>query len=396
MKLRTLALVLFAACGGKEQVVLIDAPDVVGPGFKHTLNDMVYISFGNMMSAKVQTPAEDQPDNQEAPLTIESTGSRHITGNHGSGGDTGDDYVERDTYLITTAADVDQLTIRMDWDGGAADLDYFLFAIPETEDAEPFEIVRGTLISNDRGEFQTVAVDPNTSYWLWTGAFNMNAPNDGTAPGGSPQVPIDYHLSVYGNAFSGADVGPCGFTEASDATNDRLYVNGAFNPMASTGVPETSNQVVTVGSNVICGTINPGHFVQDAQDPSFGYVDVDTFSLTATDDARVVVTISGATPADDALIQELLGFEVRILNGDGLFFENAFYSTSHGAFSLRMPSTIDDEGMETGPKSIGIIAYGAAAITTPINYKIKVTVDDPDTRAPRLVTPADLSEANDD
>jgi hypothetical protein len=397
MKLRTLSLVLFAACGGGggDPVILIDAPDA-GSTFSNTKNDMVYVSFGNMMTAVVQTPAEDVPDNNANPLTIGTATGHRITGIHGVGGDTGDDYVERDTYLITTGPDTDQLTIRLDWDGETADLDYFLFTVPATPQDEPLEVTRGTLISNVNNEFRTVNVEPNTSYWLWAGAFNMNA-DDGMAPGSNPVLPREYDLSIYGSTFAGADVGACNFTEAADATNDRMYVAGAFDPMNATGTAEASGQVLTSASHVFCGTIN-NNFVADAQDPSFGYVDVDTFSLTVPIDVSSVVTISGATPADDLALQDLLGFEVRVLNSEGLFLENAFFLGNHGALSLdmRASTAMTEEGDPIGVVAVAIIAYGTANLTTPINYKIKVSSDMPDTRAPRLSTAADVTEANDE
>ena len=52
MKLRALSLVLFAACGGdKNPIVIVDAPDGGGPAFLNSANDMVFVSFGNMVAA---------------------------------------------------------------------------------------------------------------------------------------------------------------------------------------------------------------------------------------------------------------------------------------------------------------------------------------------------------
>jgi hypothetical protein len=405
MKLRTLSLVLFAACGkDPNPIIIVDAPDGGGVSFQNSANDMVYISFGSGMSAVVQTPADDVPDNDTA-LMIPA-GSVKVAGNFGIGGDPGDDYVERDTFLINSGAN-DQLTIRMDWDGGDADLDYFLFEVPPDAEAEPFEVTRGTLINNTRGEFKTVNVDPNTNYWLWAGAFNENAPDDmdpatddGPNPGGSPEIPHDYDLSIYGATFNPAAVPACTFTEAADGTNDRLYVNGAFDPMASTGMPETgAGQAVTAGAGAVyCGVVN-NNFVADSTDGSFGYIDVDTYALNVTIDTDLIVTISGVSTADQDALAALFGMEVRVLNKDGLFFENAFLTNKHGVFTARLPSSaeLDDMGVEVGPKSIGIIAYRqtATAAPGPINYKISISADVPNTRAPRLTTPADLTEAND-
>src|SRR5438067_5678131 len=102
MKFPTLSLILLtAACGGgKDPVILVDGPaGGDGPvGFANSKNDMVYFNPANGTTPEttdILTPQTDQPDNQAAPVTIDSTGHRRFTGEMGIGGDHGDEYFER-------------------------------------------------------------------------------------------------------------------------------------------------------------------------------------------------------------------------------------------------------------------------------------------------------------
>ena len=85
------------------------------------------------------------------------------------------------------------------------------------------------------------------------------------------------------------------------------------------------------------------------------------------------------------------------------FFVRGFFQNTHGVLTTTLPlsSTIDDEdpqsptaGQVVGPKSIALIAFDAAAIAAGINYKVQISADVPDTRAPRLTSGGTI-EAND-
>ena len=77
-----------------------------------------------------------------------------------------DQYLDRDTYEITTGEDSNELAVRLEWDGAASDLDYLVF---EASTMSP--VVASNLSSNSGPELQMFAVKPSTKYWLWVGGF---------------------------------------------------------------------------------------------------------------------------------------------------------------------------------------------------------------------------------
>jgi hypothetical protein len=410
MKLRNLSFVLFfAACGGGKDTppTIVDTPPAGDGGgtFPNSLNDMVYFT----PTAEVETaftPQNDSPDNATA-VSIGATGASRFTGEMGIAGDRADEYLERDTFLIATGATTNQLTIRLDADSTTADLDFALFAEPAAGDTDVLSFGSGTLISDETAEFQTFAVDPNRNYWLWSGVYNV------LEEGGTPTLPVQYDLSVYGENITEAVSGTCNFTEAADNTNDILS-EGA----PAGNVEEPSGQQVTTGSHVYCGKIDEDHFVVDAADPTFGVVDIDAFSLSINLEQGVdlglpvKITLTGATAADTALLAGLLQVEWQVLNNvviDGepvhQFFggSRGFFTNTHGVLTttLILSSTVDDTagsttmGQVVGPKSISIIAFNGADIPADINYKLKIEADQRDVRAPRTSGAADAAEAND-
>jgi hypothetical protein len=422
MKLRNLSVLFFAAAcggGGGDNPKPVDAqpPDGGGGFFPNSKNDVFYWNVTGDAPQTILTPQADAPDNGETPEEISD--STRFSGEMGIAGDHGDEYFERDTFLITPAAGVNELTIRLDWDDSASDHDFGLFAVPDEPSPEGeeavFEQVRGTAISDSAGEFQSVVVVPGQKYFLWSGVYAT------TSAGGAPTLPSPYDFSVYADTIApGAAFGACNFNEAADGTNDIL----------SDGAPanndyEDSAQTLTTGTSIFCGNINTGHFVPDADDPTFGIVDVDSFSLNValeqgTDKGLPVqISLIGDTQADSDKLAAMLQVEWRVLNdvvgdddGDPAtpdapfhqFFGSTrgFFFNSHGTLTATLPlsSLTDDDpqspfnGMNVGPKSIAIMAFDAAAIPANIKYRLKVEVLNKDTRNPRLAS-GGIAEGND-
>jgi hypothetical protein len=94
-------------------------------------------------------------------------------------------YKDGDTFSFQTGALTTQVTVRVDWPGGTADLDYALFPAGSTS---PSFFSRDT---NSSLELSVFAVQPNTSYWLWLGA-----------KGSSSGLPTGYDVSVCGDSFA--------------------------------------------------------------------------------------------------------------------------------------------------------------------------------------------------
>ena len=106
----------------------------------------------------------DMPEDSH--ISVDANHSYMIAGNAGATM-ASDLYLDRDTYQFTTNDATNELAISLDWDGSASDLDYIVF-----EGASLTPVVASNTTSNTSGELAEFGVLPNTTYWLWVGAFN--------------------------------------------------------------------------------------------------------------------------------------------------------------------------------------------------------------------------------
>lgn len=145
----------------------------------NTGNDVVDVDFSASPSFTMSTTVS----------VPEPTGLAIAAGEHyliagGASADAGaDEYLDRDTYEITTDDTTNELAIRLDWDSDGTDLDYILF---EKDVMTPVATANTT--STTRRELAMFAVKPSTTYWLWIGDFK----------GSLPSV---YHATVCGNHY---------------------------------------------------------------------------------------------------------------------------------------------------------------------------------------------------
>jgi len=163
------------ACPRQEPSDYTEAGDGTGRG-----NDMVTIH---------------QPDPPE--LTATSMDSPEMTGIHLSqaGGPVGvqgvsaavgsddDSYLDRDTFLMRTGPDTNEVEVRLSWQSGDVDLDVYLFGAGDPEN--DYSIGLGAKVNKIEDERFTVSVDPDRNYWFWVGAYQ-----DGTG------LPVGYNLTV--------------------------------------------------------------------------------------------------------------------------------------------------------------------------------------------------------
>ncbi len=142
-------------------------------------NDMIEIRYAT--DERTLTAATNDDPEPSTVVTAAGTQAR-ITGTSADV-DGGDEFRDRDTYLIETGAH-DELELRVDWTG-AADLDVFLF--PEDS---VVELGSGTAVSKTAPERVVLPVLANTRYWLWVGAYDSST--------GS----IDYDVSICPTQFT--------------------------------------------------------------------------------------------------------------------------------------------------------------------------------------------------
>lgn len=151
-------------------------------------NDVVQVVWEPSFATSF-TPAETDAPEPSATALVVSSGMRYrVNGAAGvNASAAADDYQDRDTYVLYTGGQTNELTIRLTWDGSDADLDWLLFPVPGAEPPRP--ISAGTVIADEAPELDTTAVLPSTSYWLWVGSF------DGSAE------PKPYELTICGETY---------------------------------------------------------------------------------------------------------------------------------------------------------------------------------------------------
>jgi hypothetical protein len=154
-------------------------------GSANTGNDVVLVDFAKSPSFTLTPSTTDAPE--MTGLTIDTTKNVDIVGSSATEAAGSDTYLDRDTYELMTGPSTNELSVRLNWPGSTADLDYVVF-----EDSMiTTPNVAATLTASSEDEFATFAVKPGTSYWLWIGAYK-----------GSTGQPIAYSASVCGGDFS--------------------------------------------------------------------------------------------------------------------------------------------------------------------------------------------------
>lgn len=156
----------------------------------------------------------------------------------------------------------------------------------------------------------------------------------------------------------------CDFGELADPTNDYTLGNG---------VPERTD--LTLGqTTVICGRIDNGHVIDQS-------VDIDTYKLAVTARTPILVSLGfpgGTPPALGSIAVEIREETTQLL-------ESGVVLGSHATFQ----STL-----RAGNYLVIVTASNPTDITTPIDYKLRLTTDSPD-RCARVTAAAAYTEQND-
>ena len=154
----------------------IEAADATGTG-----NDIVAVDFD--LDPPFQLTAADDAA-EPTGLTIDTATAIRITGTS-ENEDAADDYMDRDTYLVRTAATTSELTLRLRWTDDHTDLNYLVFPADQTD------AIGASLRFDGNEEYNVVAVRPSSAYWIWVGGHD-----------GSTGLPATYDLSICGSGSS--------------------------------------------------------------------------------------------------------------------------------------------------------------------------------------------------
>jgi len=130
-------------------------------------NDTLRIAYA-VSSTFSETPSTtDAPEITSLPLL---PGDRSDVVAVAADIDSLDDYRDRDTFVIHTGVETRELSLRLNWDHAAGvDLDLHVFAPGQPETDFSFDGAATVGVGND--ELTTMAVLPDTDYWVWVGAF---------------------------------------------------------------------------------------------------------------------------------------------------------------------------------------------------------------------------------
>jgi hypothetical protein len=161
----------------------LECPQITGkPGYSeshdgasNTGNDTLAVDFARNPSVGA-TSGDPEPTGKsfDPGTQILFQGSAaNVTGS-------GDPYLDRDTYEIATGKSTNELSVRLDWPGSTADLDYLVVAEMSTTPTGA-----ATTASQTGPEIAIFPVKPNTKYWLWVGAAKT-----------STMLPVTYGASV--------------------------------------------------------------------------------------------------------------------------------------------------------------------------------------------------------
>jgi hypothetical protein len=141
-------------------------------------NDMVTVKLGVGDAQTPDTPTADAPEPTD--IVVAPAMSYALAGTTGldaAAASYQDDYRDRDTYLIATGAETDEVSIRVDFmddtttTADDADLDAALFEVPPDATSAPRVVTTSFESALAGPEFTTTSVLPSSNYWLWVGSY---------------------------------------------------------------------------------------------------------------------------------------------------------------------------------------------------------------------------------
>jgi hypothetical protein len=167
-----------------------DEPDYLeaNDGETHRDNDVVAVSYSPQTTI-IQTSAADSPE--LTGHTLEAGTTYHIRGNSADVETDGDEYLDRDTFQLSTAPDVNELEIRLTWPHEGSDVDMDIYLFEQFNVANDYTFGAGTVIGTTADEHLTLNVDPDATYWLWVATYDDEP----------TMVPLTYDVTVCARTF---------------------------------------------------------------------------------------------------------------------------------------------------------------------------------------------------
>ncbi|MBL0215018.1 MAG: hypothetical protein IPQ07_14170 [Myxococcales bacterium] len=161
-----------------------------GDGGANLGNDMVAVDDNAATGTPTRTftLATDAPE--ATGLTIAPDMKYRVSGTSAGNAVMGT-YRDRDTYEFTTGATTNEIAIRVNWPGTTSDLDWLLLNKPAAGATVVSTQGSARVTSLMEDEFETIAVKPNTAYWLWVGGWGEN-----------PVTPVTYDATICGQTFT--------------------------------------------------------------------------------------------------------------------------------------------------------------------------------------------------
>ena len=151
-------------------------------------NDVIEVRYSGQPRRKLTDNPLDVPE--PTGVTVAPGMSYRIAGTNAKPTVTpaswADSFQDRDVYLITMGANSNQLSVRLNWTSTTVDFDYKVFPV-----ANVLSVAGGLVTSTTEDEFQTFAVKPNTTYWLWVGAYD-----------GATGLPATYDATLCAETFT--------------------------------------------------------------------------------------------------------------------------------------------------------------------------------------------------
>jgi hypothetical protein len=154
----------------------------IADGSTNKDNDMIEYDAEANPTKRLTTTTADMPEASGVAL---APGMQYRLTGTAENVDTPDDYMDRDTYEFTTGPTTNELSVRLNWPGTTRDFDFLV--VPQAT-VTPVGTGLDNVMMED--EFETFSVKPNTTYWLWVGAY------DGAA------LPTTYDATLCGATFT--------------------------------------------------------------------------------------------------------------------------------------------------------------------------------------------------